>query len=94
MFTTLAGSAVHETPNAVMRRYPGTDTALWRTEMAPGATGPSHIVNLEQVVVVLEGQLQIRSRSALTETGSGQVMPWRCPLGCSASWQTLTRRLS
>lgn len=28
-----------------------------RPEMAPGAAGPSHIVDVEQVVVVLEGTL-------------------------------------
>lgn len=58
MFSTLASSSVHETPNAVMRRYPGTALAVWRTEMAPGASGPHHVVDVEQVVVVLAGRLE------------------------------------
>lgn len=57
MFTTLADSSVHETPNAVMRRYTGRSIAVWRAEMAPGATGPQHVVDVEQVVVVVEGRL-------------------------------------
>jgi len=32
---------------------------MWRTDMAPGAAGPSHVVDREQVVVVLEGHLQV-----------------------------------
>ena len=59
MITTFDATTVHTTPNAVMRRYPATTVALWRTEMAPGASGPSHAVDHEQAVVVLHGVLDV-----------------------------------
>ena len=57
MFTTLRSSSLHQTPNAVMKRYPGTEVAVWRTEMASGASGPEHVIDVYQFVVVLEGRL-------------------------------------
>ncbi len=57
MFTTLASSMMHRTPNAVMHRYPGSSLAVWRTELAPGATGSEHVIDVEQVVVVVDGLL-------------------------------------
>jgi quercetin dioxygenase-like cupin family protein len=59
MITTLDATTVHTTPNAVMRRYPATTVALWRTEMAPRASGPPHAVDHEQAVVVLHGVLEV-----------------------------------
>ena len=58
MITTHEAASVHATPNAVMRRYPTDAVAVWRTEMAPGASGPLHAVDREHAVVVLEGVLQ------------------------------------
>jgi quercetin dioxygenase-like cupin family protein len=58
MITTIHDAVVHATPNAVMRRYPATTVAVWRTEMAPGARGPLHAVDHEQLVTVLEGTLE------------------------------------
>jgi quercetin dioxygenase-like cupin family protein len=54
----------HETPNAVMYTYAsraltGSDLAVWRVEMEPGAVGPVHSVDVEQVLVVLQGALQV-----------------------------------
>jgi quercetin dioxygenase-like cupin family protein len=49
-----------ETPNAVMTTYAspsqgGTVAALWRVEMAPGALGPRHVMDGEQIWTVLDG---------------------------------------
>jgi quercetin dioxygenase-like cupin family protein len=48
------------TPNATMTTFAsptqgGTERALWRVEMAPGAVGPLHTMDGEQVWTVLEG---------------------------------------
>lgn len=74
MFTTLAESSTHETPNAVMRRYPGNTVAVWRTEMAPGAAGPQHVADLEQVVVVLEGCLDVMIGGQVTTLDPGDAV--------------------
>ena len=49
-----------ETPNAVMTTYAspsqgGSTQALWRVEMAPGAIGPVHVMDGQQIWTVLEG---------------------------------------
>ena len=49
-----------ETPNAVMTTYAspsqgGAAAALWRVEMAPGAVGPLHVMDGEQIWTVLDG---------------------------------------
>lgn len=49
-----------ETPNAVMTTLAsptqgGAGLALWRVEMAPGATGPEHLFDVEQIWTVLDG---------------------------------------
>lgn len=49
-----------ETPNAVMTTLAsptqgGAGIALWRVEMAPGAAGPEHVFDVEQVWTVLDG---------------------------------------
>lgn len=64
-----------ETPNAVMERFDGSrEVALWRTEMAPGAAGPSHIVDLEQVVLVLDGTLTAETPEGERELRSGESL--------------------
>ncbi len=77
MFTSLGSSSLHETPNAVMRRYPGTSIAVWRTDMAPGAAGPRHVVDTEQVLVVLEGRLHATVGDAVhtLEAGDAVTLP-------------------
>lgn len=49
-----------ETPNAVMTTLAsptqgGAERPLWRVDMAPGASGPEHIFDVEQVWTVLSG---------------------------------------
>ncbi len=74
----------HETPNAVMHTYAsrglnGTDLALWRVEMAPGSAGPVHSVDVEQVLVLLQGELQLELDGDTTELGpdAAKVLPAR-----------------
>jgi quercetin dioxygenase-like cupin family protein len=60
----LARAVTFETPNASMRTYTspsatGGALAVWRTEMAPGAAGPLHRVDTEQVVVVVDGVMTV-----------------------------------
>jgi quercetin dioxygenase-like cupin family protein len=49
-----------ETPNATMTTYAsptqgGSTQALWQVEMAPGAVGPVHVMDAEQIWTVLAG---------------------------------------
>ena len=74
MLVTLDQATRHETPNAVMRRYPGTATAVWRTEMVPGATGPEHVFDVEQVVVVVEGRLRVTVQDETLVAGPGDAI--------------------
>ncbi|MFC8503970.1 cupin domain-containing protein, partial [Pedococcus sp. NPDC057267] len=59
----LADARTVVTPAATMRTYaspsgPATaSVAVWRTEMAAGATGPLHSVSEDQVLVVVQGTL-------------------------------------
>jgi quercetin dioxygenase-like cupin family protein len=54
----------HETANAVMHTYAsasltGTELAVWRVEMPPAAAGPIHSVDVEQVLVMLQGEVAL-----------------------------------
>jgi quercetin dioxygenase-like cupin family protein len=74
-----------ETPAATMRTYAspttpvGADVAVWRTEMAAGTAGPLHVIDADQVVVVLEGDLsaEIDGRSCSVAAGDSVVLPAR-----------------
>ncbi|HET7761930.1 MAG TPA: cupin domain-containing protein [Phycicoccus sp.] len=59
MITRLDHATVHVTPNATMRRYAGTEVAVWRTEMGPSASGPSHRIDRDVVVVLVDGALEV-----------------------------------
>lgn len=80
MFTTLADTAMHTTPNATMLRYPGTDVALWRTEMASSASGPLHRIDTDQVVVLVEGVLEVHLADEVRTLGPGDAV--LLPAGC------------
>ena len=62
------------TPNATMTTFAsptqgGTCLALWRVDMAPGAVGPEHSFDVEQVWTVLDGRAEIEldgARHAVT----------------------------
>ena len=81
-FTTLSDAEVFETPNAVMRTYAspsvnGSGLAVWRTEMAPGASGPVHALDTEQIVVVLSGRLTatVDGESRVLQAGDAVALP-------------------
>ena len=62
--TTTAEATLFETPNARMWTYASPDVngsalAVWRTEMDPGAAGPWHTVDTQQVLVGLEGEVTV-----------------------------------
>lgn len=64
MNTTTPVPRRHETANAVMQTYASrqltdTDLAVWSVEMAAGAAGPVHSIDVEQVVVILDGELEV-----------------------------------
>ena len=67
-----------ETPNAVMLAYASreltnSELALWRADMAGGASGPLHTVDAEQVLVVIAGEIEAcvdDDRHVLGEGGS------------------------
>ena len=70
------------TPNATMTTYAspsqGRSTqALWRVEMVPGAAGPRHTMNCEQIWTTQDGAAQVtvgESRHDLTP-GDTVVIP-------------------
>lgn len=80
--TKLAEAPVVETANATMRTHAGpasngAQLAVWRVEMAPGAQGPLHSVDVEQVVVVLEGAVEaaIDGRAYEAAVGDALILP-------------------
>ena len=81
--TRIEEARVVTTPAATMRTYASptapaaTDVAVWRTEMAPGVSGPLHAVDTDQVVVVVEGNLsaEIDGRRCDVPTGDSLLLP-------------------
>ncbi len=70
-----------ETPNAVMTTLAsptvgGAGRSLWRVEMQPGAQGPEHSFDVEQVWTVLEGAADVvlDGRTARVEIGDTLVL--------------------
>lgn len=66
----------YETPNAVMHTYAsreltGTELAVWKVEMEPGAAGPLHRVDADQVMVLIEGELEVAVGEAAPRRLSG-----------------------
>jgi quercetin dioxygenase-like cupin family protein len=82
-YLPLAGARVVETPAATMRTYASPSTAIpapfavWRTEMAAGAVGPLHVVDVDQVVVVIAGQLraEVAGREFVVPAGDSALLP-------------------
>src|SRR3954470_18056277 len=79
----LTDARVVETPAATMRTYASPSTAVpspvavWRTEMAAGGTGPLHVVDIDQVVVVVAGQLraEVDGRELVVPAGDSALLP-------------------
>jgi quercetin dioxygenase-like cupin family protein len=86
-----------ETPNAIMTTLAsptqgGAWQSMWRVEMAPGAAGPLHVIDTEQIWTFLEGGVTVElSGETLTlESGDTLVIPADAPRrlltdsGCTA----------
>jgi len=67
------------TPNATMTTFAsptqgGADQALWRVEMTPGAVGPLHTMDDEQVWTVLDGAARVDVGDGHEELGAGDTL--------------------
>ena len=79
----VADARVVATPAATMRTYASPTTAVpapfavWRTEMAAGTAGPLHVVDVDQVVVVVSGQLHaaVDGREMVVPAGDSALLP-------------------
>jgi quercetin dioxygenase-like cupin family protein len=74
------------TPNATTTTFAsptlgGAQVALWRVEMVPGASGPLHWFDVEQVWTVLTGSARIDLDGEPVVVGPGDtvVMPAQLP---------------
>jgi quercetin dioxygenase-like cupin family protein len=82
-YLPVVDARVVETPAATMRTYASPTTAVpapfavWRTEMAAGTAGPLHIVDVDQVVVVVSGQLHadVDGREMVVPAGDSALLP-------------------
>lgn len=71
------------TPAATMRTLasptttPDLPLAVWRTDLPAGASGPEHVIDVDQFVVVLAGAVDVRvgDRSYVIGTGDGLKLP-------------------
>jgi quercetin dioxygenase-like cupin family protein len=73
----LTDPPVVETPNARMQVYAspevnGSPVAVWRTDMVPGAAGPTHIASETQVLVVLEGAAMVSVDGGTSSLRAGE----------------------
>lgn len=91
MLVRAADAAVHETPNAVMTTFAApaigsAELAAWRVEMAPGAAGPTHVADREQVWLVTGGRAAVELDGATHVAGPGDalVLPAGAPRRISA----------
>jgi quercetin dioxygenase-like cupin family protein len=74
------------TPNATTTTFAsptlgGAKVALWRVEMAAGASGPLHWFDVEQVWTVLTGsaRIELDGEPVVVSTGDTVVMPPQLP---------------
>lgn len=80
LLTTLPAARTLDTPAASMRTYASpsadsvADVSVWRTEMAPGTSGPVHVIDTDHVVVVLEGVLTAEVAGTTVEAHAGDCV--------------------
>jgi quercetin dioxygenase-like cupin family protein len=96
MLSILGGTAVpvvrhaearrSSTPNATTTTFAsptlgGAQVALWRVEMVPGASGPLHWFDVEQVWTVLAGsaRIELDDEPVVVGVGDTVVMPAQLP---------------
>lgn len=71
-----------ETPNAVMTTLAsptqgGAGLALWRVDMTPGASGPEHLFDVEQIWTVLGGAATVTVDGADQALAAGDTLVLR-----------------
>lgn len=79
MLVRTADAAVHTTPNAVMTTFAApalgsAELAAWHVEMAPGASGPAHVADREQVWLVTEGRAAVELDGTVLDAGPGDAL--------------------
>jgi quercetin dioxygenase-like cupin family protein len=67
------------TPNATMTTFASptqgaSRQALWRVEMAAGASGPDHAMGGEQIWTVVSGAARVEVASVVEELGPGDTL--------------------
>jgi quercetin dioxygenase-like cupin family protein len=79
---TQADATTHTTPNAVMLTYAGpsqgsAELSVWHLAMQPGASGPAHAIDREQVYLITDGQLtiEIGGQEHLVAAGDAVIIP-------------------
>ncbi|WP_052868483.1 cupin domain-containing protein [Streptomyces niger] len=70
---------VTTTPNAVMTGLAApsrgsTELSTWQVRMAPGSSGPEHIVDREQVWTVTAGALEVTAGGRTETLGAGDTL--------------------
>jgi quercetin dioxygenase-like cupin family protein len=75
-----------ETPNAVMTTLAsptqgGAEHSVWRVEMAPGASGPAHAFDAQQVWTAVAGAatVELDGEALALAAGDTLVLPPRAP---------------
>lgn len=69
-----------QTPNATMRTLasptlgPTAGLSMWQVEMAPGAQGPRHVFDSEQLWTVLEGTVSVEVDDLACELATGDTI--------------------
>lgn len=68
-----------ETPAAVMTTLAsptqgGAATVLWRVDMQPGAAGPVHVIDAEQVWTFLDGTATVDVDGVVVEVSAGDTL--------------------
>jgi quercetin dioxygenase-like cupin family protein len=76
---TQADAITHTTPNAVMRTYAGprqgsAELSVWHLSVQPGASGPVHVIDREQVYLVTGGHLVIETGGQENPAGAGDAV--------------------
>src|SRR5258707_1097950 len=95
---TQADATTHTTPNAVMLTYAGpsqgaAELSVWQVTMQPGASGPAHAIDREQVYLVPSGHLTIEIAGQEPPAGAGDAVitpggiprQIRCPASAPAT---------
>ena len=68
-----------ETPNAVMTTFAsptqgGAERSLWQVEVAAGASGPVHVMDVEQTWSILAGTATVEVADDLLELAAGDTV--------------------